>query len=101
MSYLQHSNVNNLYEWAMSQKLPVNNLKWVKDIFKFDESFIKKEEAYFFEVDVQYLEELHDLHNVLSFLPERIKIVKKVVANLYDKTEYVMHIRNLKQSLNH
>ena len=27
--------------------------------------------------------------------------VEMVVANLHDKTEYVIHIRNLKQALNH
>ena len=42
------------------------------------------------------------MHNDLTFLPERIKIekVKKVVANLHDKTECVIHIRNLKQASN-
>ena len=56
----------------------------------------------FFEVDVQYLEKLHELHNDLPFLPERMKIekVEKLVANLHDKTEYVIHTRNLKQALN-
>ena len=36
-------------------------------------------------------------------IPERMKIekVEKVVVNLYDKGEYVIHIRNLKQALNH
>ena len=29
-----------------------------------------------------------------------IKKVKKLVANLHDKTEYVMHIGNLTQALN-
>ena len=44
-----------------------------------------------------------DLHNDLSFLLERMKTekVEKLVANLRDKTEYVIHIRNLKQALNH
>ena len=42
---------------------------------------------------------MHDLHNYLLFLPERMKLekVEKRVANLDDKTEYVIHIRNLKQ----
>ena len=42
------------------------------------------------------------MHNDLTFLPEEIKIekIKKVVANLHDKTEYVIHIRNLKQASN-
>ena len=55
-----------------------------------------------FEVDVQYLEKLHELHNDLAFLPERIKIKKfeKLVTNLHDKTESIIHIRNLKQALN-
>ena len=50
-----------------------------------------------------YLEKLHELHNDLLFLPERMKTekVEKLVANLHDKTEYVIHTRNLKQALNH
>ena len=57
----------------------------------------------FLEVDLQYLEKLHELNNDLPFLPERMKIekVEKLVGNLHDKTEYVIHIRNLKQALNH
>ena len=31
LSYIQHWDVNNLYGWAMSHKLPVNNLEWIKD----------------------------------------------------------------------
>ena len=44
---------------------------------------------------------LHELHNDLPFLSERIKIEKleKLVANLHDQTEYVIHIRNYKQAL--
>ena len=58
----------------MSQKLPVNNFDWIKDIFQFNEDFIKnynKEtgEEYFFEVDVQYPDKLQELHNDLPFLP--------------------------------
>ena len=58
-------------------------------------------EGYFLEVDVQYLEKLFELCNDLPFLPERMKIgkVEKLVANLHDKTEYVINIRNLKQAL--
>ena len=63
----------------------------------------KSDEGNFLEVDVQYLEKLHELHNNLSFLPERMKIekVEKLVANiLRNKIEYVIHIRNLKQASN-
>ena len=48
------------------------------------------------EVDVQYLEKIYKLLNDLPFSVERMKIkkVEKLVANLYDKTEYVIQIRN-------
>ena len=112
-SYLQYWDVNNLYGWVMSQKLPVNNFEWIEEASQFNEDFIKNyneesDEGYFLEVDVQYPEKLHELQNNLPFLPERKKIkkVKKLVTNLYDndlydKNEYVIHIRNLKQALNH
>ena len=62
----------------MSQKLPVNNFKWVKDISKFYESSIKSyneesDKGYFLEVDVQYPQSLHYFDNVSPFLPERMK----------------------------
>ena len=34
-SYIQYWDVNNLYGWVMSQKLPVNNFEWIKDTFQF------------------------------------------------------------------
>ena len=92
----------------VQQKLPVNNFEWIKYTCQYNEDCIKNynevtDERYFLEVDVQYLEKSHKLHNDLPFLPERIKFekVKNLVANSHDKTEYVKHIRNLKQALNH
>ena len=41
LSYLQYWNVNNLYGWAMLQKLPVN-FEWIKNFSQFNEDFIKK-----------------------------------------------------------
>ena len=59
--------------------------------------------GYILKVDVEYPKNLHDLHGDLPFLPEKMKIDKcsKPVCNLYDKKEYVVHIRSLKQALNH
>ena len=77
----------------MSQKLLVNGFEWVKKTSQFNEGFIESyneesDEEYFLEVDVQYTETFHYLHNHLPFLPERMKIeqVEKFVANLHDKT---------------
>ena len=40
-SYIEYLDANNLYGWAMSQKLPINGFKWVKKLSKFNEDFIK------------------------------------------------------------
>ena len=92
----------------MSQKLPMNSFEWIEDTFEFNNNLIKNhneesDEGCFVEVDVQYPEKLHELHNGLPFLPERMKVEKfeKLVANFHNKTEYVIHITNLKQVLNH
>ena len=78
----------------MSKKLPVNNFEWIEGTSQFNEDFIKnfhekRGKEYFLQVDVQYPEMLHDLHNDLPFLPERMKIekVEKLVANFHDKNE--------------
>ena len=76
LSYLQYWDVNNLYGWEMSKKLPVNKFEWLKVTSQFNKDFIKNyneesDEGYFFEVDVQYLEKLHELHNDLPFLPQK------------------------------
>ena len=46
---------------------------------------------------------MHQLHNGLLFLLERMKLEKfeKLLTNLHDKSEDAIHIRNLKQALNH
>ena len=107
-SYIQYLDANNLYGWAMSQKLPVSGFKWEKDISKFTKEFIKNynedsDKGHILEVDVNYPENLRDLHSDLPFSPESMKIdkCKKLVCNLYNKEKYVVHIRSLKQALNH
>ena len=67
--------------------LPVKKFAWIKDTLQFNEDFIKiyneeSDEGYFIQIDVQYPEKLHEIHNCLPFLPERIKIgnVKKLVV---------------------
>ena len=61
------------------------------------------DKGYILKVDVEHPENSHDLHRDLPLLPERMKIDKcnKLVCNLYDKKDYVVHIRSLKQVLNH
>ena len=40
-SYLKQWNINNLYEWEMSQKVPLNKFEWVEKVSQFNENFIK------------------------------------------------------------
>ena len=77
-SYLMYLDANNLYGWAMSQKLPVNGFKWVEKLSRFNEIFINNynessDIGYFLEVDIYYSEKLFNLHKDLPFLPERKK----------------------------
>ena len=72
-SYLQYWDVNNLFGWAMSQKHPVNNFEWINDTSQSNKDFIKSyheesDEGFFFEIDVHYLEKVHELHNDFPFL---------------------------------
>ena len=53
-SYIMYLDATNLYGWTMSQKLSVNDFKWVN---------------YFLEIDVEYPKNLHNLHSDLPFLP--------------------------------
>ena len=92
----------------MCKKLSVNGFKWIKDTSKIDEKFIKNcdedsDMGYILEVNVEYHKKLHDLHSGMPFLPERMEIdkCKKLVCNLYNKEKYVVHIRSLKQALEH
>ena len=114
-SFLEYLDANNVYSWeymshmsicliyvSVSQPLPVKNLS------KIDEDFINNydedsDKGYIFDADIEYPRELHDLHSDLQFLPERMKVNKcnKLVCNLYSKNDYVIHIRSLKQALNH
>ena len=63
----------------------------------------KKDRGYLLEVDVAYPKELHDYHNDLPFMCAKMKIngVEKLVPNLYYKKKYVIHIKALKQAINH
>ena len=76
----------------MIQPLPADGFKFVENVSKIDEDFIKSydedsDKGYILEVDVEYPKTLHDLHSDLPFLPGRMKIDKccKLACNLYDK----------------
>ena len=106
-SYIEYLDANNLYGRAMSQKLPVNDFKWVKqeELSNFNEDFIKNYDkngniGYFFEVDTDYPKELFNLRKDLPFLPEKkVNKVEQLICSIENKERYLIHIRFLKQAL--
>ena len=107
-SCIQYLDANNLHGKAITEKLPVRGFKWVNDISKIDEDFVKDynkndNKSYILDVDVDYPNKLQNLHSDLPFLLERMIInnTKKLVCNLNDKKNYIVHINVLKQALDH
>ena len=103
-SYLQYLDVNNMYGWAMSQPLPTGGFKWVDvNPNEISELATRTDKGYLLEVDVSYPKELHNPHNDLPFMCERMEIngVEKLVPILRDKKNFVIHIQALNQVLQH
>ena len=92
--YLAYLDANNLYGWAMSKRLPVRDFKWMnrKELQNW------KKFPCILQVDLEYPEELHDLHNEYPLASERLKIgqVEKLLPNLNNKEKYTIHGENLK-----
>ena len=97
-SYLQYLGVDNLYGWAMSQPLPTGGFKWVDvNPNEISELATRTDKGYLLEVDVSYPKGLHNPHNDLPFMCQKMEIngVEKLVPNLRDKKNYVIHIQAL------
>ena len=114
-----YPDMNNLYGWGMGQYLPYGGFKWLKNVDNFDANSVSKNSSigYILDVDLEYPDESHELHNDYPLVPEkravtcdvlsdycekiadeyRIKIgdVKKLIPNLSSKTNYIVHYRNL------
>ena len=123
INYLMYLDANNLYGWAMSQKLPEKEFDWMTEqqLQNFDVTQISDDAdtGYILEVDLEYPAEIHDLHSDLPVAPEQRKVSEdelspyssalktrlqlngkphpKLVPNLYSKRKYVIHYVNLKQ----
>ena len=105
--YLTYLDANNLYGWAMKQKLPTHKFEWmtnkeIENIFNNQIVQVWEKTPCILEVDLEYPEELHDRHNDYPLCPERVECdhgVKKLIPNLRDKNNYVIHYKNLMQCL--
>lgn len=94
---ISYIDANNLYGWAMSKKLPTHNFKLMND----DDLEEWRKHSCILVVDLEYPDNLHDLHNDLPLAPERLMVnkVEKLIPNLNNKNRYTLHHVNLKQYL--
>ena len=90
----------------MSQKLPEDVDKWAENTSQFSKDFRENynkdsNEIYFLEFDFQFPRKFNKLYKDLPFSPERMEIgkIQQILANFYDKKEYVIYIGNLKELL--
>ena len=104
--FLMYLDANNLYGWAESQKLPTHGFKWLtsgemEKLFNNQIVQVWEKIPCILEVDLEYPKKLHDLHNDYPLCPERVKCgnVEKLIPNLRDKKNYVIHYKNLIQCL--
>ena len=101
-TFIQYLDANNLYGWAMSQKLPTHGFKWI-DVSKSEVlKILEKKDTnrgFIFEVDLDYPESLWDSHNDYPLAPDKVKGNDKLICSFLPKKHYVLHYKNLKQYL--
>ena len=119
--YMMYFNANNLYGWAMPQYLPTGGLRLLrkKEITKIDlaKCIEDSKKGVILEVDLEYPQELHDIHNDDPLASEKMKATKemlslhcesirekfnvsigqvhKLIPTLNKKERYVLHYRHL------
>ena len=92
-AFISYLDMNNLYGWAMSEYLPYEGLKWLKNVDEFDVISINEKSAieYFIEVDLQYCDEVHELHNDYPLALEKLAVssdmLSKYCKKIADKYE--------------
>lgn len=86
--YITYLDANNLYGWAMCQPLPVGNFEQMTKTELDNDNW--QNVACILEVDLEYPDHLHDLHNDYPLAPERVMIngVEKLIPNLNNKEKY-------------
>ncbi|XP_033726725.1 uncharacterized protein LOC117316295 [Pecten maximus] len=80
--YIMYLDANNLYGWAMSQPLPTHDFEWIDANDDFDVTKIadNSDKGYILEVDMEYPEDLHDLHNDYPLAPEKLTVTEAMLS---------------------
>ena len=117
--YISYPDMNNFYVWAVGDYLPCCRFKLLKNVDKFDVNSISKNNpvGYILEADLKYPDDVHVLHNDYPLAAEKLAIsydmlsdyfknvpdeyrkkvgdVMKLISNLANKTNYVLHYKNI------
>ena len=118
-TFIIYLDMNNFYGQAMSEYHPYEGFKWLENVDGFDVMAVNEKNpiGYFIEVDLEYPDELHELHIDYPLAPEKLVVssdmlskcckeiadkyeikvgkIKKLIPNLANKTKYVLHYKNL------
>ena len=86
-TFISNLDMNNLYGWAMSEYLPYQGFKWLKNVDKFDVMSINEKSpiGYLLEVDLEYPDKLHELHNDYPLAPEKRTVFSDMLSKYYKK----------------
>ena len=94
-TFITYLDKNNLYGWAMSEYLPYREFEWLKNVDELDVMSIneKSDVGYILEVDLEYPDKLHELHNDYPLAPKKLAVSGdmlskccKTIADKYDKS---------------
>ena len=82
-TFIAYLDMINLYSWKMSEYLPCGGFKWLKNVDEFDVISISEKSPIgcFLEVDLKYLDKLHELHNEYPLAPEKLAVSSDMLSN--------------------
>ena len=77
--------MNHLYGWGLSGYLPYGGFKWLKNADEFDVNLISEKSpiGYFLEIDLEYPNDLHELHNDYPLVPEKLAISSDMLSQYF------------------
>ena len=86
-TFITYLDMNNLYGWAMSKYLPYGEFEWLENIDEFDINSVSEESdsGFFLEVDLEYPDELHELHNDYPLAPEKHAVSSNCCRGIVEK----------------
>ena len=86
-AFVSYLDMNNLYGRAMSEYLPYGGFKWLKNVDEFDAMSVREKSpiGYFLKVDLEYSDELHELHNEYPLAPKKLAVSCDMLSNYCKK----------------